>query len=741
MEPWQSLGHGCGDPDERAPDRAERQAVSAAESAAELEILKQLFDELQVQSARQQKRLVALDPSVLRQRNCVDAFAEGFQSGEHGAAPGLGFTDADKLSDRDIALVKEALNDLRQNGRTACVPARPEMVEYTCNMLRRLLKANVITHAESNPLRGLAEPQSLVAALEDWQPHVSGGMETLDTISNVSPETGVTGVAPGPRRTYGSFMMVRPGGGEPRVSCSGAHALATFFECTGTKLHHLLSDVVIGYNCRRAGGEIDLLIGAHNHPPPYTTLVRSYFGPLIFHLVLEQPRYRIVLLKSAIVRDEAKLWLKAQGGRARKLTEEDWLFVAGVSNTSASESAKNDAYFVWLPWRDAMPEEEWLPPRPARDEMTQIWITQQQGSMNSCMGATSGAQRSHEQAQLPRGLIASDVAPLDKNLYTSASPLSWVVQPHGPSQMRKEFDLLWLLSHQVAAANWHELAAHEANGTQPPAALQAWADEARANMSAAQNNPMSTTTTQALWAAITELEEAGDELTPELAAWKGRTAAGKWHELAVHEANGTQPPAALQAWADEARANMKGRTNKTTTAAWATPEDQRDAKQVAAVKGQSRRLDPNADNITQAQIKQQAAHDEQQKRYLDESVQLKAILGGSEGETKLREIATTMKAELEGNGKGRKLLKRDVMRHLGGGSSGSQWCRDRKLVAVWSSTFEQLGIRVNLSVTDPKPLSRRSKRARTATGEATETEEANKSGDGTAMETENGMEE
>ena len=69
-----------------------------------------------------------------------------------------------------------------------------------------------------------------------------------------------------------------------------------------------------------------------------------------------------------------------------------------------------------------------------------------------------------------------------------------------------------------------------------------------------------------------------------------------------------------------------------------------------------------------------------------------------------------MKAELEGNGKSRALLKQAVVRHLGGGSSGSQWCRDGRFVTAWKSTFEQLGIHIELPETDPKPPARQLKR-------------------------------
>ena len=81
-------------------------------------------------------------------------------------------------------------------------------------------------------------------------------------------------------------------------------------------------------------------------------------------------------------------------------------------------------------------------------------------------------------------------------------------------------------------------------------------------------------------------------------------------------------------------------------------------------------------------------------------------------------MAMAMKAELEGNGKGRVLLKQSVTRHLGGGSSGSQWCRDNRFVAAWMSTFEQLGIHINLPAADPKPAAPR-KRKKEATAAAT----------------------
>ena len=221
-----------------------------------------------------------------------------------------------------------------------------------------------------------------------------------------------------------------------------------------------------------------------------------------------------------MVRDLAVEWINAEGGKAKQLTEHTWLQWAGVSDVSACESSNQQALYVLLPARGAREQTEFMPARPARPRMVKLVIIMQQGSMHASCGETSGAQRSHEVAQLLRGCIGTAESPLPKNLYSSASPMSWLVKPHGSAEVRRVFGILWLLSYQVTSSKWLALAEHERLGTQPPAALAEWAVTTRARMSAAQNNPESTTTTKALWAALAE-----------------------------HERLGTQPPAALAEWA------------------------------------------------------------------------------------------------------------------------------------------------------------------------------------------------
>ena len=150
----------------------------------------------------------------------------------------------------------------------------------------------------------------------------------------------------------------------------------------------------------------------------------------------------------------------------------------------------------------------------------------------------------------------------------------------------------------------------------------------------------------------------------------------------------------------------------TISAAWAKPAAQRDGQQAATVKAQSRRRDANVDNMTEEQVAQQAWNDANSDRYRELAVRLEAILKGSESLAVQRQTAMKLKAELEGDGKGRELLKQGVLRHLGGGTSGSQWCRDVRFLTKWKSTFGGLGIHIELPVTDPKPNAPR-KRPRT----------------------------
>ena len=162
--------------------------------------------------------------------------------------------------------------------------------------------------------------------------------------------------------------------------------------------------------------------------------------------------------------------------------------------------------------------------------------------------------------------------------------------------------------------------------------------------------------------------------------------------------------------------------NATTSAAHATPAAQRSDQQAAIVEackrssatgGRNKRLDPNADTVTAAQVARQAENDALQIKHVEEAKRLEANLSGSNGWAEQRRTALTMKAELEGNGKGRALLKQKVLAQLGGGCDGSQWNRDVKFLKKWKSTFEGLDIVISLPDSDPKPSkARQSKRQR-----------------------------
>ena len=124
-------------------------------------------------------------------------------------------------------------------------------------------------------------------------------------------------------------------------------------------------------------------------------------------------------------------------------------------------------------------------------------------------------------------------------------------------------------------------------------------------------------------------------------------------------------------------------------------------------------LDPNADTVTAAQVARQAENDALQIKHVEEAKRIEANLSGSNGWAEQRRTALTMKAELEGNGKGRALLKQKVLAQLGGGCDGSQWNRDNKFLKKWKSTFERLNIVISLPDSDPKPpKARQSKRHR-----------------------------
>jgi len=172
----------------------------------------------------------------------------------------------------------------------------------------------------------------------------------------------------------------------------------------------------------------------------------------------------------------------------------------------------------------------------------------------------------------------------------------------------------------------------------------------------------------------------------------------------------------------KATAEGAQRGTATTSAAHATPAAQRSDRQAACVEalkqgaatgGRNKRLDPNADTVTAAQVARQARNDALQIKHVEEAKRIEANLSGSNGWAEQRRTALTMKAELEGNGKGRALLKQKVLAQLGGGCGGSQWNRDHKFLKKWKSTFERLNIVISLPDSDPKPSkARQSKRQR-----------------------------
>lgn len=505
------------------------------ELAAQLELLKLEYEaKLSASEARcraAEKRTEELDPSELahvpREKLagwCEAAWGRGFFGPSAHLPP-----PPEELMVEFKELFEELVVFMRDNGQTACVRPRPDLVSFACKLLQRLMKEGVITHCDQNPLRCLLEWTWCVAIAEDWQPRDAPGMVTKEDAKLISPTAGVSDGEPyNWLGSYSAGPVVE--GDEPRMSCTGMQALLQVAEGSGRRdLAACLFDVVLGYlvpgACEETG-TFDDETGLHVKAPDCVELLDKHVGPLAAHVLFET-EYKVVFLKSALTRDWAIRWGKKEGCYALALLDFAWERMGGVSVAEACDNEQLSAELVYLPRRPARKETKVLPALSARKAKLMIWIFQKQGSMDASCGKTAGALRCHTQTQLVRGLVG-----LLKRRYTPASPLAWQVLPRGPVQIRGSFGILFLRSSDVVGAKWRAINELTLRGESLPAALQAWMVRTAAGK----------------FKEIKALRDAGEPLSPELEAFEGNhTTIAKWRKIKELEAAGQKLPADLAA--------------------------------------------------------------------------------------------------------------------------------------------------------------------------------------------------
>jgi hypothetical protein len=356
----------------------------------------------------------------------------------------------------EVAMLSELLCCLRDNaGRKRTRRAQPEIVEALSRMLRQLMGVGEIdtcdvdrkiNTCDKDPWVSLLVNGLPVAVLEDWKPPGPSDArpETASTIE--SAETRPAHVTEQPMVHLESYN-VEAEDGKKRMSTTGMSAQLAMFEATGDAMCvFAILDILPGFLVAdRTANPHRQWEGAS--PSAYQDLIERYFGPLIFHAILENPDYLLVNIRSWMVRESVLTWAAAQGAKALQLTDRTWHSWAGVSTASASESRKQQAWVVTLPARDALDETDTMPARPAREAMMQVWLFSQQGSRNACMGDTSGAMRLSEQYQLVAALFGRP-----KSSYSTDSPLFWLVDSTGPKKIKAATGIHFLTSSQAGGA-------------------------------------------------------------------------------------------------------------------------------------------------------------------------------------------------------------------------------------------------------------------------------------------------
>ena len=163
-----------------AAEQRERELLAAAERRE-----KELREEAAGREALLRARLAVLDPSILSSLP-VSAFPTFVASLTSDAATYFAdtmFLPSPQLQD---PAVRQAIVDMlwyvRRHGQEACVPARPDVASYACELIKKLMRLGLVTHADANPMRAWLQPHSLLAHVEDWQPVDSPSSMTMARI-------------------------------------------------------------------------------------------------------------------------------------------------------------------------------------------------------------------------------------------------------------------------------------------------------------------------------------------------------------------------------------------------------------------------------------------------------------------------------------------------------------------------------------------------------------------------------
>ena len=361
--------------------RAERDQLAQAAQK-----MQEQRDDAQAHNTALAGRLQQLDPGLLAglsEAELTDFVARlanpGFlrQTGGTAARSDCRLPSPPFGAEQQRLLANELLRT-RRVGRTACNPPNHEPSNVLRLVIEYLFAGGMINRSEVDPLLAQRGSHSNVLIFEDWCPWRDTAMVTswqeYTRAEAAAPPLGAGGRTDWLR----TFSGVKAG--KTLLSATGAAAACSMLEATGDPaLQHVIVDMILAYFVRPGSQD-----GEHEHPPEHQTLLDSYFGPILFSLLVEDPAYFFILAKSAPVRKALIRWLrrKEQQAHAWELTEEAWFAWAGVSEIEACDSGTTTAWLVYLPARCELPPIQLpalgaltppkLPARPARGAQLKV---------------------------------------------------------------------------------------------------------------------------------------------------------------------------------------------------------------------------------------------------------------------------------------------------------------------------------------------------------------------------------